>query len=297
MANSTGGFGQVLPQAQGHKRRNSRNGSLDDRLNWSSRSDAASSSHRSARHHQQRISMDYNSSQRQPSQYDMASDTYSTSAASSAQLAPLQQKPPKRFRLSTNASTATDSENNFPLVRHPPPQPHSTTSSADALSPDTAALDPSLIPSPSQQTPPIQRMGSSPSVPTLNPVPGFYALQNQSPIPFTSSNLQGMDFLQSLSNQPGGDLDADFGGGGGGGGQDTQMDLNFGLGWEGLHHDFSDGQQLDLFDGFFFGDQRGAGGGNGMGLSMALDQAAAGMQLKGEDMADAGDGERAGQGQ
>lgn len=43
------------------------------------------------------------------------------------------------------------------------------------------------------------------------------------------------------------------------------MDLNFGLGWEGLHHDFSDGQQLDLFDGFFFGDQRGAGGAGGGG--------------------------------
>ncbi len=38
---------------------------------------------------------------------------------------------------------------------------------------------------------------------------------------------------------------------------DSQMDLNFGLGWEGMHHDFSDGPQLDLFDGFFFGGQQG----------------------------------------
>ncbi|KAH8912521.1 hypothetical protein BR93DRAFT_974007 [Coniochaeta sp. PMI_546] len=303
MANSTGGFGQVMPPAQGHKRRNSRNGSLDDRLNWSSRSDAASSSTRSARthhHHQQRISMDYNASQRQPSQYDMGSDTYSTSAASSTQLGPPQQRPPKRFRPSANVSnTTTDSETNFSLIRHPPPQPHSTTSSADALSPETS-LDPSLLPSPSQQTPPLQRMASSPSVSTLNAVANFYPLQNQSPLPFTNSNLQGLEFLQSLNSQPGG-LDADFGGGGGGTGQqDAQMDLNFGLGWEGLHHDFSDGQQLDLFDGFFFGDQRGAGGGggggggsNGMGLSMALDQAAE-MQLKGEDGGDGGSGERVG---
>jgi hypothetical protein len=44
---------------------------------------------------------------------------------------------------------------------------------------------------------------------------------------------------------------------------DTQMDLGFGLGWEGLHHDFSDGQQLDLFDGFFFGGGQGQGQGPG----------------------------------
>lgn len=262
--------------------------------------------------------MDYGSSQRQQSQYDMASDTYSTSAASSAQLGSLQQRPSKRFRLSANMSNAAaDPEANFSLMRHVPPQPHSTSSSGDALSPDTTGLDPSLIPSPSQPTPPsLQRMGSSPSVPTIgNPaVPNFYAplQQNQnqnqnqqSPIlPFTSANLQGMDFLQSLQNNNqsgGGNLDAEFGGGGG---QDTQMDLNFGLGWEGLHHDFSDGQQLDLFDGFFFGDQRGAGGGgNGLGMSMGpglMDQAA-GMQqqqqqLKAEEQ-DVGDGEGGGQGQ
>lgn len=41
------------------------------------------------------------------------------------------------------------------------------------------------------------------------------------------------------------------------------VDLGFGLGWEGLHHDFSDGQQYDLFDGFFFGGQQGGGGGMG----------------------------------
>jgi hypothetical protein len=35
------------------------------------------------------------------------------------------------------------------------------------------------------------------------------------------------------------------------------MDLGFGLGWEGVHNDYSDGQQLDLFEGFFFG---GGGG-------------------------------------
>jgi hypothetical protein len=75
------------------------------------------------------------------------------------------------------------------------------------------------------------------------------------------SNLQGLDFLQTL--QGGGTFDPnDLNTSGEGA---NQMDLNFGLGWEGLHHDFSDGQQLDLFDGFFFGDQRGAGGAGGGG--------------------------------
>lgn len=63
------------------------------------------------------------------------------------------------------------------------------------------------------------------------------------------------------------------------------MDLNFGLGWEGLHHDFSDGQQLDLFDGFFFGDQRGAGGaggGSGGGLMDITGGTGAGVSGGGE---------------
>jgi hypothetical protein len=54
---------------------------------------------------------------------------------------------------------------------------------------------------------------------------------------------------------------------------DTQMDLGFGLGWEGVqHHDFSDGPHLDLFEGFFFGGAgnvagSGAGGNaNGVGV-------------------------------
>jgi len=30
-------------------------------------------------------------------------------------------------------------------------------------------------------------------------------------------------------------------------------DLGMGLGWEGMDHDFSEGGNVDLFDGFFFG--------------------------------------------
>ena len=71
-------------------------------------------------------------------------------------------------------------------------------------------------------------------------------------------DLQGMEFLQSLNNGAN-RVDGDLNQG------DAQMDLGFGLGWEGMHHDFSDGQQVDLFDGFFFGGQQGGAGGAGGG--------------------------------
>jgi hypothetical protein len=293
MANSTGGFGQVLPPAQpthSQKRRNSRgNGTYpDDRHNWSS---AASSSNRGAdprqhriNRHQQRASIDYTSSvsaSTQRQQYDMTSADYAASAASSAQFGalppPPHQNPAKRFRLSTATSDPSDS--NFSLNHQA--APHSTTSSTGAVSPDTS----NLMPSPSQQTPPIIPLNSpASSLQTSNPVgpTNFYdPLQSQNPL-FSDSGLQAMDFLQATNNglnAGGGDFV-----GGSGGGQDTQMDLNFGLGWEGIGHDFSDGQQLDLFDGFFFGDQRGgAGGGNGMGLGMVLDQAASSQGMKETD--------------
>ena len=66
------------------------------------------------------------------------------------------------------------------------------------------------------------------------------------------SDLQGMDFLQNLQDQSGGDGFIN---------PDMQMDMGFGIGWEGMHHDFSEGQQVDLFDGFFFGGQQGGNGG------------------------------------
>lgn len=93
---------------------------------------------------------------------------------------------------------------------------------------DTSSIDPSLLPSPPNAT--IQPF--NPSDPSL-----MYANNG---FDFDFSN---MDFLQGAA--PGG-LGSDAVGQGG-------MDLGFGLGWEGMDHDFSDGNQLDLFDGFFFG--------------------------------------------
>lgn len=82
------------------------------------------------------------------------------------------------------------------------------------------------------------------------------------------SDLQGMDFLQELHQQQTDqqDLASDAGAGAGVGGfgdPDMQIDFGLGMGWEGMHHDFSDGQQVDLFDGFFFGGQQQQTGGGG----------------------------------
>ncbi|KAA8630920.1 hypothetical protein SMACR_00882 [Sordaria macrospora] len=166
-------------------------------------------------------------------------------------------------------------------------------------------IDPSLMPSPSaiqqhQQrqgqglnntlSPPAQ-MAGSPITGSNNPqqqqqqrggTPGYLQQQQQqqqqtyanSPGALSFSDLQGLEFLQGVDGGGGtGGMDGSNGGG------DLsslnmnlnpaevvgQMDLGFGIGWEGNHHDFSDGQQLDLFEGFFFGGQQGGGGGAGGG--------------------------------
>ncbi|CAK7273691.1 hypothetical protein SEPCBS119000_005787 [Sporothrix epigloea] len=85
------------------------------------------------------------------------------------------------------------------------------------------------------------------------------------PINQTFADLQGMDFLQELNGNGGDGSGAVFGGGVGLAG-DQQMDFGLNFGWEGMHHDFNDGQQLDLFEGFFFGGQQAGSGGNPGGV-------------------------------
>ncbi|GJC94110.1 fungal specific transcription factor [Colletotrichum higginsianum] len=82
---------------------------------------------------------------------------------------------------------------------------------------------------------------------------GSFMAQQQQAGPYGMgeySDIQTMDFFQSLQGNSNGDL--------GGSGEVTtpQLDLGFGINWDNMHHDFSDGQQMNIFDGFFFGGQQ-----------------------------------------
>lgn len=67
------------------------------------------------------------------------------------------------------------------------------------------------------------------------------------------SDGQGLDFLSTLENNPNGEM---------GGLDSNQLDLGFGINWEGMHGDYGEGQQMHPFDTFFFGGS-GALGGSG----------------------------------
>lgn len=102
------------------------------------------------------------------------------------------------------------------------------------LSSDTSAIDPSLLPSPHPQQQPLQ--------PYIPPDPNSMMYGNNfGDLDFP---LQGMDFLGpgGVEGLHGAAMDGQAG-----------LDLGFGLGWEGMDHDFSEGNQLDLFDGTFLG--------------------------------------------
>jgi hypothetical protein len=100
---------------------------------------------------------------------------------------------------------------------------------------DTSAIDPSLLPSPqAQQQPQLQ--------PFISPDPNTMMYPNNfADLDFP---LQGMEFLGpgGMDGLHGAAMDGQAG-----------LDLGFGLGWEGMDHDFSEGNQLDIFDGMFFG--------------------------------------------
>ncbi len=99
------------------------------------------------------------------------------------------------------------------------------------LSSDTSAIDPSLLPSPQPQ----QQATLQPYIPP-DPNSMMYG-NNFGELDFP---LQGMDFLGmgGVEGLNGAVMEGQAG-----------LDLGFGLGWEGMDHDFSEGNQLDLFDG------------------------------------------------
>ncbi|KAH8735882.1 fungal-specific transcription factor domain-containing protein [Ilyonectria robusta] len=122
---------------------------------------------------------------------------------------------------------------------------------------DGSPVDSSVVPSP----PVSRRVTSQPST-TGSSYAGQQQQQFSGPGSVDYPDAQTMEFLQNLgatSNGEFGNLDQ------------SQVDLGFGMNWEGLHHDFSDGQQMNPFDTFFFGGQQGSNGSGpnndgGMGL-------------------------------
>lgn len=279
MANSTGGFGQVVPPRQSNSR-----GSLSDHHDWTQRSDTASSKgghrppHPTSRHSQQ-------------FELPGITDAYAN-VSSGSQLPPIQTAPAGPYRLNSLPNLKADADG-YSVMRNMPGQARNSGSAADnTRSPDTSAIDPSLLPAPTAaRTPPagpppgmigspratvagsagVLSRGSaaarlSPGVSAAQSMAAFLAqsqapqqgavgAQAFSPGQVNFSDLQGIDFLQEVG--------ASGVGMNGGVDESNNVDLGLGLGWEGLHHDFSDGQQYDLFDGFFFGGQQGGGGGMG----------------------------------
>lgn len=280
MANSTGGFGQVLPR----KRAGSR-GSIDQR-DWAARSDAGSTKGQRNPHHQGGDERNLMAA----SQFGLPGITDAYANASSSSHLPPIQSALQRMNSLPNLKAESDG---FSMMRSVPGQPRSSITAPEAgNSPDTSAIDPSLMPSPTAvRTPPggvgspssnaggpAARRGNMSQLPAATTAAQMAAFLAHSQAPHQQQqqqqqqqqaggfsparqlnfgDLQGMDFLNQVTGNGNGNLPD--------GVEEPQNgDFGFGLGWEGLHHDFSDGQQYDLFDGFFFGGQQGGAGSNGV---------------------------------
>ncbi|RYP75762.1 hypothetical protein DL771_002249 [Monosporascus sp. 5C6A] len=241
MAQSTGGFGQVLHR----KKRGSRE--------YANSREATAQRQR----HSQRVPADQGNP-RTSTHYDTLTHDRYSSIQRGAQTTPSHAS---GSRLSMpNAQAEQDA---YAMLQTRPAPALSTGSGSDVGSmADNSAIDPVLLPSPRQGQSPASAASLTPSTqasqyPQTTPGSNFNMLQSPSnsyaPGGMNYSDLQGMDFLQGLQEQASTDYTN----------PDLQMDMGFGLGWEAMHHDFSEGQQVDLFDGFFFGGQQGGPGGPG----------------------------------
>lgn len=278
MANAKGGFGQAAlshshSHSHGHnhghgyhaRARSGSRGSLDaQRVDWSysptseeplAAAKAKSSHRRHVSHHPHQLAPPPPPpSSSQMDVVDSNSEAYPMSA------------PSQHYRMAS-ADTVKIEGDGFSLMHTVPGVPRSNASSAELSgTPDGSMMEHgsqntgSPLGAPSGGLPHVSPM--QPSALSLGGVQAPpHAMTQQSVYTPTSqttySELQGMDFLQSLSGG-GADGEQMFGGGVA---PDAHMDMGFSFGWEGMHHDFNDGQQLDLFDGFFFGGQQSGGGG------------------------------------
>ena len=122
---------------------------------------------------------------------------------------------------------------------------HSMLSPEDPSPIETSAIDPSLLPSPQAQQLPqsLASQDASAAMAAAAAVPNLF-----DPTGFDDLDLDDMDFLMhgGTDGSAAGAVPDGFG---------PEMDggLRFGLGWEAPDHDFSEGNNVDLFDGFYFG--------------------------------------------
>lgn len=247
MAKQTGGFGQIPV------RQNSGRGNHD----YLTARDASGNRHlHHQQQHQQRLSMEQAGSRSAHSQYDMGvPDAYGSNHRTS-QVPPIQTNP---FPL--NMPTIKSERDGYSMIRGMPGSRSNVGNIQEV--PDNSAIDPVLLPSPTA----AQQAAQSPhSAASLTPASmgavgatsGVNYMQSpttaNTPGQLSYSGLQDMEFLQGLQGNTG--MEGGISG-------EAQMDLGgFGFGFEGMHHDFNDGQNVDLLDGFFFGGQQnGAGGG------------------------------------
>lgn len=299
MCMSTTGFSSNALNANNH-RKNERRTSGDYFGSTASTPYAGSTrSHKSSGHHHHHHRPNSAERQQQRSQsrpapqFDMAlNDLYpQATQAQQTRVQPPQAQPQAQYQQNpgygnNNSGILNNADNSSRMVKNeysprdayvmPPSRSQNSSPHASNYSqpsPDRAQLqnnpiDPSLLPSPQQsmQTSPQQSMQSYlPPNQSMNNnmYNGSNGPNNNinnnggNNTPFENIDFSNMDFLGV-----GGPASMGPGGFDGQGQvvQPTGMDFGFGLGWDGTEHDFSEGNQYDLFDGFFFG-----GGGAGMG--------------------------------
>lgn len=120
---------------------------------------------------------------------------------------------------------------------------HSGPSPADgSVSQDGSSIDPLV------QSPPLPRRMTTQG--GNNTFMGQqFGMQGSMDYP----DSQTMEFLQTLGATPNGDFSTV---------DQAQLDLGFGINWEGMHNDFSEGGHINPFDTFFFGGQPNGGSNN-----------------------------------
>ncbi|KAM4056838.1 fungal specific transcription factor [Hirsutella rhossiliensis] len=158
------------------------------------------------------------------------------------------QTPPLRRAKTFDADTHM-----APACPHGAPRPAENAMSHEgARPPSSSPIDPLLAPSP-----PLSMSRRADLEQPASTFMGQQQQQQQQPFGVAQGSAgdypdsQTLEFLQTL------------GGDGMHGLDQAQLDLGFGINWEGTYNDYGEGQQMNPFDTFFFGGGQQSGGGNG----------------------------------